>query len=134
MKVFAISRGSYSDYRVLAVFSTREKAEAWLPFVSSDYEEPFVEDFEFDPEVPVESGMTVFRVSSDTDLLTVVRVVPEERIYDFGVQCYGSFAVVCVMARDVEHATKIAADKFREYKAVLMQNAQAAMDREGEKS
>ena len=35
--VYAVNAGSYSDYRIVAVFSTKAKAEAFMRVVSGDY-------------------------------------------------------------------------------------------------
>ena len=113
--VFAVSSGSYSDYRVLAVFSTRRQAEGWVPFC----EDSFVEEFAIDPEEVPTPDLRCFRVWSAADKLTVDRVeVMRRGMGLFGVEDIGSKVVVSVYARDVDHATKIAADRFREAKAL----------------
>lgn len=45
--IFAVSRGSYSDYRVLAVFEDEADAKAWAAAMSVDggYDHPEVEEF-----------------------------------------------------------------------------------------
>jgi hypothetical protein len=46
--VFAVNSGSYSDYSVRALFSTREKAEAFMAAVpDGDYND--IQEFELDP-------------------------------------------------------------------------------------
>ena len=46
-KVFAASSGSYSDYSVQAIFSTRERAEEYIRCVRDDWNS--VEEYELDP-------------------------------------------------------------------------------------
>jgi hypothetical protein len=49
-KVFAVSSGEYSDYRVVAIFTTEEKAETYMNAVpSSDYND--IEEYELDPPI-----------------------------------------------------------------------------------
>lgn len=54
MTVYVLTYGWYSDYRIVAIYSTRERAEAEmarrkaeLRYESSEYE---VEEFELDPD------------------------------------------------------------------------------------
>jgi hypothetical protein len=54
---YAISSGSYSDYSVIAIFTTRELAEAELP----RYEGAGIEEFPLDPTLPVQyAGLAGF--------------------------------------------------------------------------
>lgn len=47
MKVHMVSRGEYSDYQVVGIFSTKEKAEAYIEFSNSfsegTYDSPFLD-------------------------------------------------------------------------------------------
>lgn len=48
MKCYAVSTGEYSDYRVLAIYSTREKAQAAIDL--SDQPDTYeIEEFDLDP-------------------------------------------------------------------------------------
>lgn len=47
-KVYAVSSGSYSDYGIDAIFSTKEKAEEFMQFIKNDdYNK--IEEYEIDP-------------------------------------------------------------------------------------
>ena len=47
-KVYAVNSGSYSDYRINAIFSTKELAEEFMAIIpDSDYNE--IEEYEIDP-------------------------------------------------------------------------------------
>ena len=49
-KIYAVARGSYSDYSVVALFTTEEKAKAFMTAVpDGDYNE--LETYELDPDV-----------------------------------------------------------------------------------
>lgn len=47
-KIFAVTSGCYSDYHVCALFSSREKAEAFKSAVP-DYDYNDIEEYELDP-------------------------------------------------------------------------------------
>lgn len=53
-KIWAVSSGEYSDYQVNAIFSTKERAEAYLSLVYGDeYSDARVEEFPLNPDDPV---------------------------------------------------------------------------------
>lgn len=61
--IYAVSSGSYSDYHICGVFSTKEKAEAFMAAVEdSDYNE--IEEYELDPSAAelLRRGYSVWRV------------------------------------------------------------------------
>lgn len=51
MKGWAVSKGEYSDYEVLAVFTDIEKAKVYCALNHSDWYPPFIEEMEIDPPV-----------------------------------------------------------------------------------
>jgi hypothetical protein len=75
--IYLATRGVYSDYTVLGVFSTREKADAyaaWMdgpePDQGSCMDEVEIEEFPLDQLVPTdtgafEAGIAVFRVDAE---------------------------------------------------------------------
>jgi len=48
-----VSRGSYDDYRVVAIFSEKEKAEAYMKVISALYDDVDAELFYVDPDPPL---------------------------------------------------------------------------------
>lgn len=61
--VYAVSEGSYSDYHVVAVFSSKEKAEEFRRlFPNADYNE--TEEYELDPAVVnlAKRGYNAYRI------------------------------------------------------------------------
>jgi hypothetical protein len=63
MTLYAVSSGSYSDYRVVAIFSTQEKAEVYkATFPDSDLNE--TEEYPLDPPLAEQwqEGYRVWRV------------------------------------------------------------------------
>jgi hypothetical protein len=63
MKVFAMSSGSYSDYSIDALFTTRKLAEAAVTATKESYKGPFVEEFELYDHIP--EIVTVYGVIQD---------------------------------------------------------------------
>jgi hypothetical protein len=115
--IWAVSSGDYFDYRVNAVFSTKEKAEAYakrfneLSRRTDDYG---VEEYPLDPSTPAE-GLESF-------LVFIQRNGDIERVYrcSYGFDEVvtplwnkGGWSVRC-FARDREHAIKIAGEKRQE--------------------
>jgi hypothetical protein len=119
---YAITEGSHSDYSVIAVFTTRELAEAELPKYGSHAE---IEEFPLDPVVPpAPAGMVGFCCYFMKCTLDIIyhRVdVVDMQEYPIGeVMCtpnHGNLWVR-VWARDGRHAIKIASEKFTQYRAI----------------
>ena len=62
-KVYAVSSGSYSDYRVDAIFSTKELAEEFMRCIpDNDYNN--IEEYEIDPPAPdlIKRGYAIWSV------------------------------------------------------------------------
>ena len=125
---YAITAGSYSDYRVCAVFTTRELAESECFMYGAGVE---VEEFPLDPVLPKPpAGMHGFFCFEkyDTDAMTKDttaidayrkhgRDMPESNV---GLVWTDSldFLAVNLWARDKSHAIKIASEKFAQYRAI----------------
>jgi hypothetical protein len=133
---YAITAGSYSDYHVCAVFTTRELAESECFMYGAEAK---VEDFPLDPVFPkppagmvgcVFQGFRCYESGHDTEdgmILTYpvsIAYMNEEYIgevetthswrADKQSKCLG----VHVWARDRSHAIKIASEKFAQYRAI----------------
>ena len=129
---YAISSGEYSDYKINAVFSSREKAEAKL----SLFEDSRIQEFPFDPEIAeAPAGMSPFVCYShkflcgpglhslgeyrpgiyacQTDWQEVVRRGDE--VFPFATPPGAS---THVWAKDESHAIKIAAERFAHHDAI----------------
>jgi len=116
---YAIALGEYSDYRVCAIFTTKEKAEAELFKYGS---EAFVEAFPLDPVTPEwPIGFDLFRCISDSSGLVSAYKTDLSYWPCFQVQRTSPTSTrykVCVIAKDKEHAVKIAAEKFAKADAI----------------
>jgi|688.fasta_scaffold1401792_1 hypothetical protein len=120
---YAISSGSYSDYSVIAIFTTRELAEAELP----RYEDAGIEEFPLDPTLPVQyAGLTGFycreRNAEDQSVygydetpLTMLRRDDVGLVRRMGLD--GPYYIY-LWARDKDHAIKVAAEKFAHQRAI----------------
>lgn len=71
--IFAIEQGCYSDYRVVGVFSSREKAEQILSIVNrgQDSEAATIAEWELDPGVKeINAGLKPHYITMDIDGIT----------------------------------------------------------------
>lgn len=123
--VYVLTEGEYSDYHIVALFSSREKAEE-ARALCPDSE---VEEYELDaleiPEYP--KGCVGWTICINANDNTINRAFqcealcnnfnPEEIYLDGGrhPSAFPIFMVKC-WARDKEHAEKIALDKFYQWK------------------
>jgi hypothetical protein len=119
---YAITEGEHSDYRVLAVFSTKELAKSELAKYGKSVE---IEELPLDPRVPdAPAGMKGFCCCKgiSNDIWTSSLSTHEMTKYkDVGeVQCSPNRTCYSVIlwARDKDHAIKIAAEKFARQKAI----------------
>jgi hypothetical protein len=120
-KVYMVSRGSYSDYRILGIYSTQEKADRALEVYAADE----IEEVELDaiPETP--PGMLAWWV--DMTEAGDIKQGPHRRdpLDDvhtswrmaLGYADVPPRAFFDVWARDADHAAKVAADKRKELMA-----------------
>src|SRR5882724_9520736 len=121
--IWAVSRGSYSDYGVYAIFSTREAAEAYASRFNEmvNHNEYEVEQFPLNPTSPAENlflWSVYLHANGDVQSATRIDYAWREQVVRNG-QCHrfpgedGGFTVRCY-ARDQEHAIKIGGEKRQE--------------------
>ncbi len=121
MKIFyAVTDGDYSDYHIIAITDNKERAENIKKLYGGNHSEPMIEEF-FDGEAKDEILYSVryrtdgsYGVSPrDFDMGNFADInVIHERIGSDWWKYY-----VDVMAKDENHAIKIAQDLWAEYKA-----------------
>jgi len=137
MKVFVITKGSYSDYRIETVFSTKEKAEEFLrkaadkefdgidSVLDGEYNE--IEEYEIDVDY-TQNGLSGYEATitryQKGKTYTRVRLLAIENTsnIDFNivseVKSSNSITyIVNVWAEDQQHAAKIASELIAQYKA-----------------
>jgi hypothetical protein len=121
--VYMVTDGTYSDYSVLGVYSTCEKAEyaQTLHAADNDIDELELDDLPLHP--PGKLAWSVM-IAGDGDVQRVSRIAPYDNA--FGVELHRHAAwrdrkagwTFRVWARDEAHAIKIATEKRREMLAM----------------
>ena len=117
-RIWAVSSGSYSDYDVHAVFSSEEKAQAYLDEYKKLDSDADLESFDFDPPVP--QVITVTRVTMDKDgvvhrILKYARNIISDGV--LGLMYYAPYlgneqwAVLVINTEDEKTAIKAANEK-----------------------
>lgn len=133
--IYLITRGSYSDYEIVGAFSTREKAEKLVQEQEEKGNNEYnggcqVEEFSIDTIQPKEKYCYYCNANHDGDITYTRTDVFSDYISqdiekvmytspkDYGtISRQGSYGI-SVLARDYEHARKIAADKVREFRVL----------------
>lgn len=132
--IWVIEQGSYSDYRVVGVFSSEKNAQTVLQHLKDEYESPSIAEWELDPGVEeLNKGYTCW-VGEMLKDGTVERCEPIELdYYRLCKSLYiwrrseasafkGRGLLDCltgtVLAKDQKHAIKI----FNEYRTQLLAN------------
>jgi hypothetical protein len=110
---YAVSSGEYSDYGVIAIFTSKEKAVEFLGFYPPD-DETFLEEFPLDemPEYP--AGCVAWRVNIARDGRCECEQVSPDRVSDgklFPHYMDDGRMSTFLWARDAQHAAKIANEK-----------------------
>lgn len=122
MKTFyAVTDGDYSDYHIIAITDNKERAENIKKLYSGKYSEPMIEEF-FDGESKDEAlydvwyetngSYRLFLQNFDMNELSNINIVKENILRDD----WWKYSVL-VIAKDKNHAIKIAQDLWAEYKA-----------------
>jgi hypothetical protein len=123
--VYILTEGSYSDYHIVATFSTKELAEeAQKHCPNSDIEEYELDALEI-PEHPPGHTAWGVHINAKTNTINWTNqqtslggyFKPNEKYYEGGGVSgeLNTFIVYC-WARDKEHAEKIALDKYYQWK------------------
>lgn len=116
-KIFVVTTGEYSDYRISGVFSTKEKAEDFVNFVEKhnanryylEIKEYGVDEF----SEASKKGFFVFRVEMDKQGNSKVSS-KSALVSDFDkddINIWGGKLFMDCYAKDEKHATKIANEK-----------------------
>jgi len=134
---YAITHGEYSDYSVLAVYTTKKLAEAELPkYHSGEHDQAQIEELPLDPEIPSPpSGMQGFFCVENNDggilaiPVTCYQMPAADQIGVVNLSMHvwdriaektlpRSWYNMHVWARDEDHAIKIAAEKIAHQRAI----------------
>lgn len=133
-KVYLITAGEYSDYGVLAVCSTREKAEHFCEVLNRNGgwygDKAEIEEYPVD-SIPIEDlDIPVWCVGFSGDPCCVYAVTKRDRggaldinklnpyrVHDFSASVGGSDYTIDVLAETEEEAVKKASDYLAKYRA-----------------
>ncbi len=111
MKIYAITKGKYSDYHICALTVDKDKAYRLREIYSDSYEEANVEEY-YDGEG---KDLQFFYLCDKEGNHARLWEYPEkEKVF---VDNTGRMYAVGVYAKDKEHAEKKAHDMIAEYKA-----------------
>lgn len=110
MKLFVVTSGEYSDFKISGIYSSKEKAEWARKLFATENQ---IEEWELD-SIPIHpSGMILFKVRMDKN--GTVRDCYIVDASDKWNQWFPAAEVMAVdfivWARDIEHAIKIANEK-----------------------
>lgn len=121
MKVYVITNGIYSDYHICGVATDYETAEKIRKHTSGRYDESRIEEYETDTWSDIVRIGGLYHVNKYGAHLQACRENYDvEALYNNRnvVMDYGNGGKgVNVIARDEDHAKKIAADLFAKYEA-----------------
>lgn len=118
MKVYVITKGSYSDYSIYGVSLDKQKAEVLRKYFSDKYDEGMIEEYDTDLFEPLYTGKKPYEIyycnngTRHCYLMTYDMYAFNSKICKDRAGGY----TVNVWAEDEEHALKIADDKLAEYK------------------
>ncbi len=116
-KIYAVSRGEYSDYRVVTLFSTKRDAELFIERHQRKWVHwNDIEEYELDSGVEkLREGWSFFHVHMHKDGSSEVEIeptfidnVPDQQFEPHNCVCGNPWFNWYGWARDAEHAVKIA--------------------------
>lgn len=128
-KVYAVNSGTYSDYKVDAIFSTREKAKEYMEIISNDYNE--IETYEIDPDIvdKIKQGYFVWNVAilKDGTIETVSRTENESyEISNIGVRIWERTKAPAYRGTDIKDMLLVTTLAKTEKQAIKIANEHRA--------
>ena len=116
MTIYLVSDGEYSDYSILGLYSTKEKAEEARALYAAER----IEEWEVDvlPPHPPGELRWIVHVHDSGDVVSVEPQTAEDKYVAF--ESFRKYwepkdaRILTLWARDKEHAIKIASEKRRE--------------------
>lgn len=111
MKIYAITKGSYSDYHICALTVNEDKAYRLQKIYSDDYERASITEFEDGEGEALRLMWFCNEYGHDPKLYEFQE---KERV---ATDRYGNIYGVYLYARDEKHAEKKAHDMIAEYRA-----------------
>ena len=127
-KCYTIEKGEYSDYRIVGIYTTKEKAEIALKFFNgneySEYSSPKIIERELDPDlIDINAGLIPFEVLFYHNPKNEAKSVISQEVDDYPSllqEQHNDYQDnYIVWAKDKDHAFKIAVDKNTQYHAMM---------------
>lgn len=121
-KIYVLTQGSYSDYQILGVFTSRDKALEFCPALESGLnedsgEKPVLEEWDLDPERPEEFMQETWHVYLNFDgQVSMESNYAEEHPRDYsssGILHDRKVIGTSVVSRD--HAMKLAVERRQQH-------------------
>lgn len=119
-KVYVITKGAYSDYHICAVAATKEIAEKLQEIYSDEYSWADARIEEYDLNEAKDDVRVFYDVTFEDDRVSArfnEYCEKESIMFLRGNKWQSDRLIVCVRARDADHAVKIAQDRRAEYLA-----------------
>lgn len=112
-KIYIVTCGNYSNYRIVGVFSNRKKAKRAVSLCSDDFDKAIIEVWILNKELPFPKDMLPWEVRMDKqgNLLSIGNINYE---YFKESTSFGNNNTVVnfkIIAKDEDHAIKIANEK-----------------------
>ncbi len=111
MRIYAITKGRYSDYHICALTADKEKAKRLKKIYSDTYDEACIEVFE---DGDGSELRLLWRCDENGNNPLLIEYPEKEEV---AVDKYGRIYAVYLYAKDKAHAEKKAHDMIAEYKA-----------------
>jgi hypothetical protein len=120
MKIYVITKGEYSDYRIVAVAIDPEKADQLAEFFSDRYDTAEVEEYDTEDVPDLTKGMKVFCIRFNK-CGEVVYIHERPDCWDCSIAlCADCSVLMYIQANNEEEAIKIGAEKRAKYLAERM--------------
>ena len=123
MKIYVITKGSYSDYHICAVTEEEEKAEQLKRLFSISYDWANIEEYDTEEFAFIKKDEKCFEVLKIKGNIEVKEknldyYEMDNEVYTYWKRRPNDAGIgTTVLAKDEEHAIKIAQDRFAEYEA-----------------
>ena len=127
-KIYLLTAGKYSEYHVVAIFSTLEQAETmkrWYNEGRDEYDQARIDERPLNPTIPIAyRDLWWVEIKLADGEITNARMLPRyytaSDVIEGGVEKawdYKTFLGVQCFAKDQEHAIKIAGERRKEHLA-----------------
>ncbi len=125
-KIYIVTKGEYSDYRICGVFDNKELAEKFAEKLSNKLEKARIEEWELNPaEYELKNDLSIWYVTLDYkgNCVKVEKKEDWEYYYENTLppscitkSASGYYYYIYCFARDEKHAIKIASEKLFRFK------------------